>query len=178
MKFLTKNVNLWKTVDRLFVKIANAWKPATAVWFKQAGAWIKIYSSVFSIQFPITTQGWNYDPANGQSIGGDVALVNGLLYFYRGGQFHVIAWAITGSITNITGYLYQLVFDSPPTWTGSIKITNINTGVSITLPKLNATTWQTTYPNDSSPHVPVPVNPREQFIRNMPAEDTYKLEDA
>lgn len=53
------------------------------------------------------------------------------------------------TISGIDGYdatatSARITFNSPPNWSGTIKITNQNVGASGILTKQNSTTWQTT----------------------------------
>jgi hypothetical protein len=183
MKFLTKNSNIWKTVDRLFVKISDVWKPAKAIWFKNAGNWVKIYSSGFSVTAAIPTIGWNVwangPRPRGQSANGDAWPTAQAPVTYRGVTVQGLDYRISESNDHqVLWWTYFIFFNTAPVWTGDIKVTNVTTGISVVMQKANATEWTTIFNNNSVPYDPDPDNPRDLWIRNIPAVDVFKIEDA
>jgi hypothetical protein len=74
------------------------------------------------------------------------------------------------------GFYYSLYFKAAgaaPSWAGSLKVTNVTTGVSLILPKIGARAWQL-YKSAPGLH---DLDPNENWCR-MGRNDQFSIEEA
>lgn len=177
MKLLTKVFGAWKQVRRVFVKQSGIWKPVKSAWIKQAGAWKQFYAAFTQVAIPTVL----WTPGNGGADAARVEVPAGVDVPDNGGflfRLHqgIIYWG--PDMDWVEGWSYSLLYrtGTNPTWDGPLKVTNVTTGVSLTLPKLNALQWTLILDSPQSGDHNYP-DPNVNWIR-AGATDTFRIERA
>lgn len=181
MKALTKVSGAWKQVRRMFVKQAGAWKPVKRAFVKISGAWKQFYVSGTIVVFPtgpaqsnpaypegFTGLVVNMTPVPEAAAGADVYY---MLRNYQNGGTGQDGLAI------ISGWGHQINYNGTPTYSGPLRVTNLNTGVAITLtnPGGGNPSWTLYMTNPDPNGNPHAIDPYAGWMRPN-ANDSFLFE--
>lgn len=183
MKALTKVGAAWKQVRRIFIKQGTTWKPVKRAFVKVSGVWKQFYAAGTSFAIPIGTPGAN--GAYPEGFSGLVANFTPVPDPVTGGSIYYMlrnyqsAGQGQDALQIISGWGHQVTVQGLPTYFGPLKVTNLNTGVSLTLlnPGGGNPTWSLSTTNPDQAGNPHAIDPAAGWMRPN-SNDTFLFERA
>lgn len=176
MQALAKISGTWKIVRQIFVKQGGVWKTVKQGYIKSGGVWKLFFTLGFTAQpqsFVLSSHAASTDLAEISLTGMGVTDHGALLSDLFMSQNYD-----SGDENSVTSWTYRMMYDSssaPPSWSGNLKVTNLSSGISVTLsPTADPRTWLLQIPSDGSQTYP--VSPYDKWIRD--SMDTYSISEA
>ncbi|BAQ02588.1 hypothetical protein AVU38_gp060 [Ralstonia phage RSL2] len=183
MQALAKISGAWKNVKQIFINQAGSWKQVKQGWIKVDGVWKQFYSAFTPVQATGSIATYQKSQYN-NSVENGLTLLQPAGTLFSGFALSYLVMGITydsTSKTKIINYAFGLYFDTSgpqPTGIGNIKVTNLTTGIAMTLsPEPTASPWLWSYywPNNTGQNYP--DNPYDSWIENN-STDVFQFDPA
>ncbi|TSP14054.1 hypothetical protein [Cupriavidus campinensis] len=135
------------------------------------------YGKSASTEVNMSTVMWIADPWNGASDPESSQAVASPTVPDHGGQLQQVSMTTSYYGPDDqwkSGWTYSLGYTSAPSYAGPLRVTNVNTGVSLVLSKVGPSAWRYVVTNSSAN---TPVDPNKNWIRQG-AHDLFRIEEA
>lgn len=170
-----KVAGVWKHVSQIFIKQSGVWKTVTQGYIKSGGVWKLFYVlglRLTATNWLLSSHNSSYDYVECYLSGLNIADHGGVLYdLYMSQDYD------SSDENLVVSWSYRLMYDSgqpAPSLTGNVKVTNLSTGVAVTLP--NSGDPRTFFLQITNGAGGYPNNPNDGWIRS--GSDLFKIEQA